>query len=144
MQCLKYISEPALDIEEAFSKDESLKETPVNKAKDVVDITPCTDIGQAELALPWSIIKLGSEVKDSSKMLNMLTVEGECGITVKPVETVEMYSKEDIYGRYTYALRYVKNKSTVQLHKHFGLGVLFKKVWQHSLVAFRLVAINGY
>ena len=66
----------------------------------MVDFTPCTDIGQTELALPWSIIKLGSEVKDSSKMLNMLTVEGECGITVKPVETVEMYSKEDIYGMY--------------------------------------------
>ena len=33
-------------------------------------------------------------------MLNVLTVEGECSITVKPVETVEMYSTEDIYGRY--------------------------------------------
>ena len=95
-----YIVEPALDIEEAFNKDESLQETPVNKAKEILDLTPCTDIGQTELSLPWGIIKLGSEVKDSSKMLNVITVEGECSITVKPVETVEMYSKEDIYGRY--------------------------------------------
>ena len=94
----KCIVEPAIDVEEAFSKDESLKDNPINKAKEVLDITPCADIGQTELSLPWGIIKFGSEVKDTSKMLNKLTVEGEYSITVKPVETVEKYSNADVYG----------------------------------------------
>lgn len=86
---------------EDFSKDEIFsKNDPLNKAKETLSITHCTDIGQTELSLGWDIIKFGKKAEDPSKMLNRLIVEGGCGVQVKDVEKVEKYSRAYMHGNF--------------------------------------------
>ena len=94
-------------MEEAFSKDETFcNDGPVDKARDVLDMIPYTDLGQTELSLPWDIVKIGSKITDTSKVFAGLNVDKDCEIAVKDVENIEKYSGADLYGMFLFYFQF--------------------------------------